>query len=217
MRALSVLDIPSEQGGDRVEYDLIRKNCELLALWCSAGSASGIQRFRSNEEKAFSAQSAPLRFVRLGLAVALPVGAAVAAPSQSITAGSLASSAAAREALIDIAKHPQKAVRAAKDVRSCVPRTQERSSSSTSSQPALPRIHGVSDVLAAALTSLGLSLPESLIPIASSHQGAVELCEMLVDVLDTLPSSGDIGTTECAAVLQHFFDELAAISQDSSP
>eukprot|EP00746_Dinoflagellata_sp_MGD_P127402 gnl/MRDRNA2_/MRDRNA2_61993_c0_seq1.p2 gnl/MRDRNA2_/MRDRNA2_61993_c0~~gnl/MRDRNA2_/MRDRNA2_61993_c0_seq1.p2 ORF type:complete len:194 (-),score=36.34 gnl/MRDRNA2_/MRDRNA2_61993_c0_seq1:32-613(-) len=157
-------------------------------------------------------QSAPLRFVRLGLAVAMPVGAALAAPSQTITAGSLASSAAAREALMDIASNPQKAARAARDVRECLPPGRDRNSSSSSSQqePELPRIQGVPDVLAAVLTCLGLSLPDVLVPVAASHQGAVELCEMLVDLLDTLPSGGDIGPTECAAVLQHFFDELAA-------
>lgn len=214
LRALSVLDIPNEEGCERVEYDLLRKNCELLALWCSAGSASGIQRFRCKDEVAYSAQSAPLRFVRLGLVPAVAVGAAIAAPtgsvSQMVTAGSLASSAAARQLLLEVASKPQSAVRAAS---SCLPQRDDRSSSSgRSSQPRTEasRIRGLPDVLKAVLASLGLCLPEALIPVAATHQGAVELCEMLVDVLDTLETRGDVGSSECTAALQHFFDEIAS-------
>jgi len=214
LRALSVLDVPNEVACARVEYDLLTKNCELLALWCSAGSASGVQRFRCKDEVAYSAQSAPLRFVRLGLVPAVAVGAAIAAPagsvSQMITAGSLASSAAARQLLLEAATKPQQAVRAAS---SCLPQSSARSSSSGRSshqRTELPRIQGLPDVLKAVLASLDLSLPEALIPVAATRQGAVELCEMLVDVLDTLETRGDVGASECAAALQHFFDEIAS-------
>jgi hypothetical protein len=207
------LDV-SNEGCERVEYDILRKNCELLALWCSVGAASGVQRFRCNEESAYSAQSAPLRFVRLGLAAAVPVGAAVAAPTEALAAGSLASSAAARQILMEVgsqvAKRPTQAVRA---VSSCLPQRSEstsaaRNSNEQSSQT--PRVHGLPGVLTAVLTCLGLRLPEALVHVASTHQGVVELCEMLVDVLETVPQRGDVGPSECAAALQHFFDEVAS-------
>mmetsp|Transcript_67425 Transcript_67425/g.190050 ORF Transcript_67425/g.190050 Transcript_67425/m.190050 type:complete len:462 (-) Transcript_67425:84-1469(-) len=77
-----------------VEYDLLRKNSELLARWCLLGGASGVRRFLSSET-AFSLQTAPGRFVRLGLAAAV-AGTAVAGAAAAISAsGAAASSAAA--------------------------------------------------------------------------------------------------------------------------
>ncbi|CAK0882335.1 unnamed protein product [Prorocentrum cordatum] len=97
LRALSLLDV----GGDAaaledaaaqaVEYSLLNKNNELFARWCKVGDASGVRRFRSRET-AFSPQTAPGRFVRLGLAVAVPVGLPEAS---SFVAGGAATGAAA--------------------------------------------------------------------------------------------------------------------------
>ncbi|CAK0882336.1 unnamed protein product [Prorocentrum cordatum] len=109
LRALSLLDV----GGDAaaledaaaqaVEYSLLNKNNELFARWCKVGDASGVRRFRSRET-AFSPQTAPGRFVRLGLAVAVPVGlpasgsvAAAAAGGAEVAAGAGAAAAAGAE------------------------------------------------------------------------------------------------------------------------
>lgn len=98
LRALSLLDVggdsarPEEALAQAVEYNLFNKNNELFACWCKIGDASGVSRFRSSET-AFSPQTAPGRFVRLGLAVG--VAAAGVAGVASLTAGATASGAAA--------------------------------------------------------------------------------------------------------------------------
>lgn len=96
IRALSLLEFSSPDGAvgnsaaAQVEYNLLKKNSELLARWCMLGNASGVRRFLSNET-AFSLQTAPGRFVRLGLAVAV-TGAAVAGAAAAISASGAAAS-----------------------------------------------------------------------------------------------------------------------------
>jgi hypothetical protein len=74
---------------------MLRKNAELLAVWCKVGSASGVQRFRS-KETAYSPQTSPGRFVRLGLVCVVPTailgGVAIAATA---TAGGTATTVGA--------------------------------------------------------------------------------------------------------------------------
>jgi len=91
----------------QVEYNLLKKNSELLARWCKVGSISGVQRFRS-QETAFSPQTAPGRFIRLGVAIAVPTaiaaGVAIAATGSAAASTSAAAGAAAgdcRRALAD--------------------------------------------------------------------------------------------------------------------
>lgn len=102
LRALSLLEVSQQTGGDaaaEVEYDLLQKNSELLARWCLLGSVSGVQRFCSSE-RAFSPQTSPGRFVRLGLAAAAVaagaagVSGAVASAASAGSAGAAASEAA---------------------------------------------------------------------------------------------------------------------------
>lgn len=107
-----------------VEYNMLTKNCELLARWCKLGPVSGVRRFYSTES-AYTPQSAPARFVRLGLAAAVPMAAVAAAAyvgavpvvtgTQALAVGSLASSTAARAILLDSARNPQRAVKLARE------------------------------------------------------------------------------------------------------
>lgn len=60
---------------EKVEYDMLSKNSELLARWCELGAASGVRHFRS-AETARSLQTAYGRFLRLGLAAAAVTAAA---------------------------------------------------------------------------------------------------------------------------------------------
>lgn len=96
LRALSLLEASPTEGSvspeAAVEYDLFTKNCELLARWCQLGDASGVHRFRS-DETATSLQSAPGRFVRLGLAVVVPVAVAAAAAATTVAITSAAGAA----------------------------------------------------------------------------------------------------------------------------
>lgn len=100
LRALSVLDIGSPDGDIEdpaaiMEYDLLRKNAELLACWCKVGNTSGVRRFRS-DETAYSSQTSPGRFVRLGLAGTCFAGVAagaVAAVGAATGAGATAATA----------------------------------------------------------------------------------------------------------------------------
>lgn len=107
LRALSLVDAqPASdvEGGIEVdddalvEYSLLTKNCELLSLWCCLGAISGVQRFRSTE-RAYSSQSAPARFVRLGVATAGAAAAGgVLAASGSAAAGAAGAGGASAEA-----------------------------------------------------------------------------------------------------------------------
>jgi len=95
LRALSLPDVSSEpetSADAQVEYDFLVKNSELLSCWCKIGKASGVQRFCSSE-KAFSAQTSPGRFARLGLAAVAVVGAATA--TVALTGAASASSTVA--------------------------------------------------------------------------------------------------------------------------
>lgn len=104
IRALSLMDVccpeyPASDAGvqetaAQVEYNMLKKNSELLACWCMLGGRSGVQRFRS-DESAFSPQTQPGRFVRLGLAVAVPVALAAAATAAATGAATTATGAAA--------------------------------------------------------------------------------------------------------------------------
>jgi len=82
-----------------MEYDMLKRNAELLACWCKIGNDSGVRRFRS-EETAYSPQTAPGRFVRLGLAGVVVGGAAAyafAAAGAATGAGAAAASATTAE------------------------------------------------------------------------------------------------------------------------
>lgn len=93
LRALSLLEIGSPDASDnaaaQVEYDMMTKNSELLARWCQIGDASGVHRFRSSET-AWSLQTSPGRFVRLGFAIAVPTAVAAAAATIAAASGGAA-------------------------------------------------------------------------------------------------------------------------------
>lgn len=111
IRALSLVDpsasdraaAPGEEGDGpgadaaRIEYDLLRRNCELLARWCKLGATSGVRRF-CTDEAAFSLQTSPGRFFRLGLATAAVAGVVVAAAGVVSTGGAPAAAPAAAAA-----------------------------------------------------------------------------------------------------------------------
>lgn len=102
IRALSLLEPEGPQmesnsgeaaSAAQVEYDLLKKNSELLARWCKLGINSGVERFRS-QETAYSPQTAPGRFLRLGAAIAVPAAIAAGAVAATAAAGATGASAA---------------------------------------------------------------------------------------------------------------------------
>jgi len=101
LRALSLIDLRNFGSPDdaddicaQTEYGLLTKNSELLASWARVGERSGVRRFNSSEA-AFSPQTSPGRFARLGLAVAVSAAATVAVVAVSGAATGAAAGASA--------------------------------------------------------------------------------------------------------------------------
>lgn len=248
IRALSLvdttpLDMPGHDGPRaedpgvvdlQVEYGMLTKNCELLARWCCLGPASGVQRFRS-AETAFSPQTAPARFVRLGLAAAVGGGAVAAVVAASpanapvagcaaaaagaaspangpsaplLTVGGTLAASAVRDLLLDCIRSPE---RAARLLSQNLP-TRVRSSSGASRSadvqyPAAGLAEGPPDALRACLEHLGVTVPPQLDPLLDWPWGSGRLCEMFVDVVEHLMPSNSF---EIAAAIQSFLDDLSA-------
>lgn len=105
IRALSLVELSPQDFTDddvgaemaRMEYDILRRNSELLARWCKLGTKSGVRRFCS-DEAAFSLQTSPGRFFRLGLATAVAAGVVITTAGVASTAGAPAAPAAAAAA-----------------------------------------------------------------------------------------------------------------------
>eukprot|EP00747_Dinoflagellata_sp_TGD_P207250 gnl/TRDRNA2_/TRDRNA2_80836_c0_seq1.p1 gnl/TRDRNA2_/TRDRNA2_80836_c0~~gnl/TRDRNA2_/TRDRNA2_80836_c0_seq1.p1 ORF type:complete len:386 (-),score=64.77 gnl/TRDRNA2_/TRDRNA2_80836_c0_seq1:195-1352(-) len=211
----------SEAKEVQVEYGMLTKNCELLARWCTLGAVSGVSRFRSSET-AFSPQSDPGRFFRLGLVAAVPAAAAVAtaaavggpssvsagAPSFLAGAGTLAASRAARELLLDAVRHPKQAA----DLLSRAmpaqagfgmgsgPHTHDMEITRRAEQS-----EALSSALHACFDHLGVMAPRQLATLLEGQWPCLRMCEMLVDALEARSSQNSF---ECAAVVQCFLDEL---------
>jgi len=106
LRAISLVDLRNCGFRDdpddvcaQAEYHLLTKNSELLASWACVGELSGVRRFNSGE-RAFSSQTSPGRFVRLGLTVAVlsAATAAVMSACEAATGAEALTTAAASTA-----------------------------------------------------------------------------------------------------------------------
>lgn len=220
IRALSLLEWESLAVGEaseaslvQVEYNLLRKNSELLACWCKLGSASGVRRFRS-EEMAFSNQSSPGRFVRLGLAtagaVALVAGAtiAVGAATGGAAAGGAAASggAAAGEAAAGGAAAAEAAVAAglgglAASASAVAARMAASSAAATAASSAVVR--SASSVALAVGRQAGMEL---VADIARRPSYAVGVMEQLRQALPAVQLPA-FGTSAPASRRSRSFDE----------
>jgi len=238
LRALSIVDVAaaplaSAKGGAfssqsidepieaQVEYCMLRKNCELLARWCKLGTVSGVRRFRSTEF-AFSPQSAPGRLVRLGLVTAVPaaataavftVGNAPALPAEAMAAGSLVASAAVRQVLLEMVRHPQRTASAVTAMAEALPTRRNCDGDSATNRPwaiergrrPLGQDEGLTVALCLCLDDLGVRVPGSLAPLLQDPWGCVRLCEVLVDALE---ASSAANAFEIAAIVQSLLDAL---------
>merc|ERR1719311_1941896 len=77
LRALSALDTDV-----RTEYNLLFRNCELLATWCKLGERAGVSDFA--RDRAMSNQTHPLRLAQLAAVTAFLAAAAPEAATAAL-------------------------------------------------------------------------------------------------------------------------------------